>query len=203
MNYISKAKELRKIIPIPINEALVLLKRNRGDLTVCVEQFKDESIQIICKTTGCDKDMASLYYNRENFDLNRSISMIQEDLYDLNYQPIKNLTLENLNKVREWIAFTEEKDFANALDYKYMKEVIETLLMIPKLKHFGIATQQAYKIKREVFNGYSDDLSIEEFIKRNVKLDNDEKFRTLYDTILLSLIPLKEEINRHRRNMNK
>ncbi len=200
-DYKTLIKELRQIVPIPMSEALQMLKDNNGDVKLCADKFKAAAIERICAETGCYKAIAEEYYEREKYDLNRTVSMIKEDMYDLNYKPIDGVTAEGLGKVRLWIAFIEEKDFTSALDYKGLKEVIKVLLLIPELKHFGIAVQQARKIKDSIFDGYSDDLSIDEFIRRNVKLDDNADFRKLYQTVRLSIIPLKEELNRHRRNM--
>lgn len=200
MSYKEKIKELRTIIPIPINEALSLLNENNGDIDASVTIFKKRSIEIICSSTGCIEDIAVKYYEREKFDLNRSISMIREDLYDKNYKPIKGVDITALNYVKEWIAFMEDKDFAYALDYKYLSEVINCLLAIPKLKYFASEVQKASKAKHIIFKGYTDDLSIEEFIKRNVQLDDNYDFKKAYESITLSLVSIKEEINRHRRN---
>lgn len=201
MDIKTQIKELRKLAPIPISEALQMLKKYNGDVQLCADKFKESAISKICTETGCELAVASEYYKREKYDLNRSISMIREDLYDRNYKPIKGITPEGLSKVRIWIAFVEEKDFATALDYKELPEVVRTLLLIPSLKHFGIALQQARKIKDRIFDGYSDDLSIDEFVRRNVKLDDNVDFQKLYKTVTLSVIPLIEELNRHRRNV--
>lgn len=201
MDYKAKIKALRDIYPIPINEALKLLKDNNGDVDACAKIFKEVSLDTISESTGCDRTTAWRYYEREKFDLNRTISMLKEDIYDENYNPIDGVTADGLGKVRTWIAIISEKDFASALDYKELPEVIRTLLLIPSLKHFGIAAQQARKIKDTIFNGYSDDLSIDEFIRRNVKLDDHADFQRLYKSVTLSLVSFVDELNRHRRNM--
>ena len=205
-DYKTQIKELRQIVPIPMSEALQMLKENNGDVKLCVEKFKAAAIAKICSETSCDKYTAEKYYEREKYDLNRTVSMIREDMYDLNYKPIGGITAEGLGKVRLWISFVEEKDFATALDYNCLlytsdAAVIRALLLIPSLKHFGIAVQQARKIKDSIFKGYSDDLSIDEFVRRNVRLDDHLEFQKLYKSVTLSIIPLKEELNRHRRNM--
>ncbi|SHF05686.1 hypothetical protein [Dysgonomonas macrotermitis] len=200
MDYKSKIKELRNLLPIPMSEAIQLLKDNDGDIQSCVEIFKKKTIDYISKEAGCNKKTAQKYYEREKFDINRTISMIREDIYDKNYKSIAEVTADRLSKVRSWIAFVEEKDFASALDYNEIQEVIQTLLLIPETKHFGIAIQRARKIKDTIFDKYSDDLSIDEFIRRNVKLDDNDEFRKLFHSVTVSLAILKEEIIRHRRN---
>lgn len=201
MDLKSKIKELREIIPIPISEASTLLKEYDGDVLKSAEFFKNQSINFIIEQTGADIEIVKARYILEKYDINRSISMIREDLYDQNYKPIEGVSLDNLNKVRLWIAFVEDKDFATSLDYKEIDVVIATLEKLTALKEIAQAVKQAKKIKNKIFEGYSDDLSIDEFVRRNVKLDDDLGFRKTYDRVVLSIIPLKEEINRHRRNL--
>lgn len=201
MDYKIKVKELREIMPIPVSEALKLLKENDGNIKLCVEIFKSKSIELICKETGCSKDMAVQFYEKEKFDLNRTISFIKEELFDQNYKPISNISLESLNKTRSWIAIVQEKDFATSLDYNELTTVIQTLAAIPSLREIGMSLKQAKKIKDSIFKGYSDNLSIDEFVRRNVKLDDDVEFQKAYQRISLSPTIIIDEINRHRRNL--
>ena len=201
MDYKIKVKALREIMPVPIAEALKLLKENNGDIKLCAEIFKSKSIEYICKETGCTKDMATQFYEKEKFDLNRTISFIREELFDQNYKAINNLSLENLNKTRSWVAIVQEKDFATSLDYSELETVIKVLVAIPSLREIGMALKQAKRIKDSIFKGYSDDLSIDEFVRRNVKLDDDVEFQKSYQRISLSSTIIIDEINRHRRNL--
>lgn len=201
MDYKIKVKALREIMPIPMAEAIKLLKENNGDIKVCADIFKSKSIEHICKATGCTKEMAVQFYEKEKFDLNRTISFIKEELFDQNYKPINNITLDNLNKTRLWIAIVQEKDFATSLDYNELPSVIQTLAAIPSLQDMALTLKQAKKIKDSIFKGYSDDLSIDEFVRRNVQLDDNPDFQKAYHRISLSTTIVIDEINRHRRNL--
>ena len=203
MDLKAKVKELRTLVPVPISEAMNLLRSNHGDVFKSAEIFKEQSIDYIIQQTGAPREVVKARYILEKYDINRSISMIREDIFDRNYQPIENVTLENLNKVRLWIAFVEEKDFATSLDYKEIDTVVKTLESLPSLKEIAHAVKRAKRIKDEIFKGYSDDLSIDEFVRRNVRLDDDTEFRKAYERINLSLIVMKEEVNRHRRNLHE
>lgn len=201
MDYKIKVKALREIMPIPMAEAIKLLNENNGDIKICAEIFKSQSIEFICKETGCAEDMAIQFYEKEKFDLNRTISFIREELFDQNYKPIHNITLDNLSKTRTWIAIVQEKDFATSLDYNELTSVIQTLSAIPSLREVAMVLKQAKKIKDSIFKGYSDNLSIDEFVRRNVKLDDDPDFQKAYQRISLSTTIIIDEINRHRRNL--
>ncbi len=202
MDYKIKVKALRETMPIPMAEALKLLKENDGDIKLCADIFKTKSIEYICLETACSKEMALEFYEKEKFDLNRTISFIREELFDQNYKPIHNITLENLNKTRSWIAIVQEKDFATSLDYNELVSVIQTLAAIPSLREIAMVLKQAKKIKDSIFKGYSDNLSIDEFVRRNVKLDDDPDFQKAYHRISLSTTIIIDEINRHRRNLS-
>lgn len=201
MDYKIKVKALREIMPIPMAEAIKLLKENEGDIKACAEIFKLKSIEYICKETGCSEEMAIQFYEKEKFDLNRTISFVKDELFDQNYKPINNVTLENLNKTRSWIAIVEEKDFATSLDYIELSSVIQTLAAIPSLREIAMALKQAKRIKDSIFKGYTDNLSIDEFVRRNVRLDDDAEFQKAYNRISLSSTIIIDEINRHRRNL--
>lgn len=201
MDYKIKVKALREIMPIPMAEAIKLLRENNGDIKACAEIFKSKSIEYICKETGCSKDMAIKFYEKEKFDLNRTVSFIREELFDQNYKPVNNITLESLNKTRSWIAIIQEKDFAASLDYNELQSVIQTLATIPSLQDMALTLKQAKKIKDSIFKGYSNDLSIDEFVRRNVQLDDNADFQKAYQRISLSTTIVIDEINRHRRNL--
>lgn len=196
----SKIKELRKIVPIPISDALKLLNENEGDVEKCVHLFNEKSIKQICETTACDTKMATLFYTQEKFDVNRAISFVKEHQYDLHYTAIKGINSNNLNLVLNWIYIIESKDFISSLDYIEIESVIKTLLLIPQLKESGETLLKAKRIKDSYFIGYSDNDPISEFVSRHSMLDADAPFQKLCHYFKLKPIVLKEEILRHKRN---
>lgn len=194
-------KELRKAIPIPLTEAIELLKNNNSDIQKCIDIFKTNSIRIICELTGCDKSMASKYYESEKFDFNRTVSSIREDLYDKNYKPIDNITKEKLRQILQWINIAQSEDFGISLNYINMNIVIETIKLIPNLSDISALLEQAKKAKDVLFDGYDDNMPIEEFVRRNKKLDDNSSFQAANENIPLRLTIIKEELLRHLRNM--
>lgn len=203
MDYKNKIKELRQHLPVPITEALSLLKKNEGDVEKCIYLFKTKLIKRICEQTGCDDITASKHYEAEKFDLNRAMSAVKEELFDLNYKPIEGLTQTGLEAVSEWIYLNQEKDFPTSLDYQQLDNVMETLSALPSFVETSLVIQKAKRIKDLAFDGYSDDDDMAEFVRRNQKIDDNPEFQSYASFCILKLIVLKEEIHRHKRNLIK
>lgn len=196
-----KIKELRNIVPVPMGEAMQLLKVNNGDVALCAALFKAKSISEICELTGCDSKMAAAYYETEKFDFNRTVSSIRDALYDENYKVIEGLTKENLRIGLQWLGVVESDDFAVSLDFQQIGTVVETLSLVPTLKDIASLVDKAKIAKRSIFEGYTDDMPLEEFVRRHSRLDDNPDFQKAYSTIPLKVIVLKEEVLRHLRNL--
>lgn len=198
-----KIKALREIVPIPISEALKILKENDGDVEKCVYLFKNQCIIDISKVTGCDIKMATKYYEKEKLDVNRAISSIKERLFDISYKPIKGLDFDTLRYVADWLYVMNSKDFITSLDFNRIDSVINTLKLIPELTECGETLFKAKKIKDSYFIGYSDSDPISEFINRHSMLDADNEFQKVCRYFELKPIVIKEIIDRYGRNMKK
>ncbi len=200
---IQKVKELRQLVPIPANEALNLLKENDGDVEKCMYLYKAKSIRDICNLTGCDTNMANMYYEREKYDINRAISFIRDELYDRNYRPIEGVTAEKLRTALQWLAMIKDKDFAYSLDFKYLDTVVDIFSRIDTLKDTAILLQDAKKVKDLIFKGYSDSQPMKEFVRRHQKLDLDVDFQKANQSIPIRLIVIAEELRKHLRNLQQ
>ena len=198
---IQKVKELRKILPVQMNEALQLLKDNDGDVQKSAHMFKANSIEQICEMTGCDEDVAYEYYEAEKFDFNRTVSSIREALYDINYKPIEGVTREGLSAVIQWMQIIDAEDFGVSLDYKSLDKAIQNMLLIPELRDVATILLKAKEAKNTIFEGYKDTDSLEEFVKRHRQLDDNENFQQADKIISLKTTLIKEEILRHARNL--
>lgn len=198
---IEKIKELRKIIPIPMGEAKELLAMNDGDVEKCLYLFKTNSIRQICDLTGCDKKMANEHYEIEKFDFNRTVSSIREAIYDQNYKPIEGLKREDISLILGWLRIIETDDFGVSLDYQYLDKALNALTLIPEFSEIASIIRKALNAKNEIFEGYKDSDSIEEFVRRHKQLDDNKDFLKANEIISLSRITLKEEILRHARNI--
>lgn len=196
-----KIIELRKILPIPMGEAIQMLKDNDNDVEKCVYLFKAKSIKEIQSLTGCDEEMANKYYEAEKYDFNRTVSAIREDLFDKNYTLIDGVTKENISLIYQWLRLIEDKDFGLSLDFSYLNIVLDTLLLIPALKETAETIQKAKDAKDIIFEGYSDTDSLDEFVRRYKKLDDSEEFQKADRIVNLKLTIIREELMRHARNL--
>lgn len=196
-----KIIELRKILPIPMGEAMQILKENDNDVEKCVYLFKAKSIKEIQSLTGCDEEMANKYYEAEKYDFNRTVSAIREDLFDKNYIHIEGVTKENISLIYQWLRIIEDKDFGLSLDFSYLNIVLDTLLLIPPLKETAEVVRKAKEAKDTIFEGYSDTDSLDEFVRRHKKLDDNEEFQKADRIVSLKLTIIREELMRHARNL--
>ncbi|GAB6120917.1 hypothetical protein [Dysgonomonas termitidis] len=198
----SKIKELRKIVPVPMNEALQLLQANDGDVEKCVYLFKAKSIKEICEQTGCDEQTAAEYYEAEKFDINRAVSNIKEAIFDKNYQPIPGVTKEGIGNILQWLRVVEAEDFGISLDYQLLDKALETLSLISSLHDIAAKVKAAKQAKELIFQGYTDADSLEDFVRRHRELDDDQDFIEANQVIGLRFTVIKEELLRHVRNLN-
>lgn len=198
----NKIKELRKIVPVPMHEALLLLKANDGDVEKCVYLFKAKSIKEICEQTGCDEQTAAEYYEAEKFDINRAVSNIKEAIYDKNYQPIEGVTKESIGNILQWLRIVEAEDFGISLDYQLLDKALVTLSLIPPLNGIATKVKAAKQAKDLIFEGYTDADSLEDFVRRHRKLDDDKDFIEANRIVSLGITVIKEELLRHVRNLN-
>jgi len=200
---ISKVKELRQSVPIPLDEALKLLRENDADVEKCIYLFKAKSIRDICNQTGCDTAMANFYFEREKLDINRAISFIRDELYDRNYKAIEGVTASKIRKALQWLNIIKERDFAYSLDYPFIDEVIDVFSRVEVLKETAILIEGAKTAKDIIFKGYSDAQPMKEFVQRHQKLDLNADFQKANQLIPLQLIVIAEELRRHLRNLQE
>lgn len=196
-----KIKELRKILPVPMGEALQMLKANDGDIEKCVYLFKAKSIKKISELTGCDEKTASDYYEAEKYDFNRAVSSIREDIYDRNYKQIEGVTKEAISNVLHWLRIIESEDFGVSLDYQLLDKALQTLRLIPFLSEIASAVEKAKQAKDLIFEGYKDTDSLDEFVRRHRKLDDSSDFQSAGRLLGLKKTVIKEELLRHSRNL--
>lgn len=197
----NKIIELRSILPIPLMEAKQLLEANDGDIETCVYLYKAKAIKQIIEATGCDSKKAEYHYQKEKFDINRAISMINDEIYDLNYKTIEGVDKTSLQFVKDWVYVMETENFAYSLSYSYLRKAIETMFLIPKLEEVAKMLQKSKNIYDIIFEGYNDDKPLEEFVRLNRKLDDEIDFQVANTQIPLQVLFIKNEVSRHWRNV--
>lgn len=199
----NKIAEFRKIVPVPMGEALVMLKENKGDIEKCVYLFKAKSIREICQQTDCDVSMATHYYEQEQYDMQKAISAIRDELFDRNYIPIDGLTASMIQTVYRWFDRIEETDLAAALDHAQLETVMTTFSLIPELQNLVEIVKNAKKGKDLIFAGYSDSAPLQDFVRRHAQMDDDPAFQELYTQINLRLTVIEKILSKHLRNILK
>lgn len=200
-NYKSKIKDVRAAIPVPMGEALQLLKKHEGDVDKAIAEAKVTNIASICSQTGCDEKEAAKVYKAEKYDLNRAISVIRENIYDRNYKPIDKVTREGIKAAMDWMHIASSKDFVTALDYQKLTLVIDILHNISSLKDMSIALQEAKRV-RDILLTNENEMTNEEFIKQNTILDVHPASVRGIEMYKMKETVMKEELLRHLRNLH-
>lgn len=200
---IEKIKELRTMLPIPMVEAKELLTNNDGDIETCVLLYVAKAIGIITEATGASKEVADRNYRAANFDINRAILNIKDEIYDANYQPIEGVTKESLQITKDWVYNLESSDLGASLSYIHLQEAINTMLLIPDLLKVGQLLQEIKTAYDRIFQGYDDSLPLEDFITRNRQLDEVQAFQVGNQLIPASILNIKNELEKHWRNVIK
>jgi hypothetical protein len=73
-----KIKILREKIPVPLNMALELLKKNNYDIESCEQEFHDNNIITICDKAECDYEVAKDNYEICNYDIIKAVERINQ-----------------------------------------------------------------------------------------------------------------------------
>lgn len=196
-----KILELRAQRPIPLMEAKQLLTDNEGDIEKCVLLYTAKAIRMIVEATGTDAATADRHYQAEKYDINLAISMIKEEMYDANYKAIAGVNKDSLSLIKEWIYILETKDFGYSLSYSNLTKAIEVMNLIPELNNVVKMLINAKQDYDRVFDGYNDNMPLDEFVRRNRQLDDCPAFIEANSIIPLQIITIKQIISRHLRNV--
>lgn len=196
-----KILELRAQRPIPLMEAKQLLTDNEGDIEKCVLLYTAKAIRMIVEATGTDAATADRHYQAEKYDINLAISMIKEEMYDANYKAIAGVNKDSLSLIKEWIYILETKDFGYSLSYSNLTKAIEVINLIPELDNVVKMLINAKEDYDRVFEGYNDNMPLDEFVRRNRQLDDCPAFIEANSIIPLQIITIKQIISRHLRNV--
>lgn len=86
---------LRNSIAIPISEALALIKKHKGDIAACEQDYYDSKLVAICRITGCEKETAQKYYQLHKQNITKAIESInnREVIFTMRETPIPRNTI--------------------------------------------------------------------------------------------------------------
>lgn len=196
-----KIRELRTMLPIPMAEAKQLLTENDGDIETCVLLYMDKALKMIVEATGASRETADKHYRKENFDINRAISMINDEIYDANYQPIDGVNKQSLQYIKDWVYAMETHDFGASLAYKGLQQAIDSMHLVPKLGEIASMLQAVKDEYDKIFAGYNDTQPLEDFVRRSRQLDDAPAFQEANRLIPLQVLYIKNEVSKHWRNV--
>lgn len=125
---LTKIKELREKLSIPLNIAMELLNENDGDLVKCENEFHRNNINTICRIAECDEEVAEKHYRVCKYNVEKSIKKINEQLFFLTATPdepidkigfilwAENESLSKYLSAGDKSLFIQTKDFEIVLD---------------------------------------------------------------------------------------
>ena len=200
---INSIKSLRSAVPIPLQEAKQLLSANNGDVDKCITIYKDQLAKSIVDQTNCTLKEAKRVLEKEKFDINRALSNVVEDEYDKRYVPIEGVNEKTLLYAKDWLYIIEGKDFGVTLAYKNYDKFIEVFQKLDSISHLTNILVLAKKDYDQIFEGYTDSMPMEEFIRRNSLLDASPNFQKASKCVNLEIEKIKDELRRQWRNVNK
>lgn len=123
---LQKIKELRERLSISIKSAKELINENNGDLLVCVQEFHKHNINIICRLAECNEQIAEKYYKICNFNIDKSIQKIHEQLFYLTTTPNTPISkigfilwAEN-KSLDKYVSSRDKSLFIPTIDFEYV-----------------------------------------------------------------------------------
>ena len=128
-----KIKELREKLSIPLDAAMELINHNNGDLSLCEKEFHKNNINTICRLAECDETTAEKYYQICNFNIEKSIKKIHEQLFYLTATPNEPidkigfiLWAEN-ESLTEYVTSRDKSLFIQTKDFDYVMDVFKSV----------------------------------------------------------------------------
>lgn len=178
-------KILRSKISIPLNKAIELLKKNNGDVVLSEQDFHDENIIEICKTTDCDEETAKKEYQICNLDVIKTAERI-------NQKPVKigtgkfsdakiGFVLWPRNEKREFYKTEKRNDiFISTEDFNLVQRLFESVF--PICNDLGFIGQESFDITGHNF--LSNEIC--QLIVREIKMlkNNDEEVQSFLNKLI-------------------
>lgn len=202
MQYTQQLRGLRQRIPIPVVQALQLLKQYKGDSAAVERHFLLQTIQMIAEKTGRSPSEAEEAWQICRADIQRAITYLNEKTEDENYVPSAAITPETLAVLDEWIEWESYEDFITALSIK-LDEVTFTLRNMTGFEEVSQALVVARQRERAIFANFKPNDSIELYVKLRNKLARDAAFQQAEAVFRQNILRLETELQKHRRYFNR
>ena len=176
-----KIKELRERLSIPLYLAKELINENNGDLWICEQEFHKDNINIICRRAECNETIAEKYYRICEFDIEKSIKKIHEQLFYLTTTPAEPIDKigfilraenENLNK---YLTSRDKSLFIQTKDFEYVIEAFKSVF--PLKDTDGNELQSSFDIvSNNIFDNKTSRVIVKKIAEIKTKDPNVELF---------------------------
>ncbi|MBC8755776.1 hypothetical protein H2O64_13955 [Kordia sp. YSTF-M3] len=176
-----KIKELRERLSIPLDLAKELIIENDGDLLTCEQEFHRNNINTICRLTECDEITADKYYRICEFDIEKSIKKIHEQLSYLTINSNESihkigfiLWAEN-ESLDKYLTSRDKSLFIQTKDFEYVIEAFESVFPMKDLDDGSIQSSFSYT-SNNFFDNKTSRIIVERMSKIKTKDPNVELF---------------------------
>lgn len=144
-----KIQELRKLIPIPINEAGTLLQSTNWNVKEASRLFRKNRLKELRELSGLEIGQIEPLYDYHELDFNKTLSglknMIKDSEFDLSQLiGISQSTFENLQK---WRTIESHEDLATALltaEFEVVHRLLANQLDLADLAQALISAKEEY-----------------------------------------------------------
>lgn len=174
---LEKIKSLRNKIAIPLDVAIELLKKHNDDISICEQEFHNNNIKEICKTTDCDQATARRNYISCNYDKIKTIEKINTRQIIISTQKTElpkneiGFILWPENSDGENYKTTKRNDaFIPTADFNY---IIENFRSVFPLKNpWNNNVEEQFDV---CGHNYIDNETCKQIIKKIANIKNDDK----------------------------
>jgi len=178
---LQKIKTLREKLSIPLDVAMQLMKENNDDILMCQQEFHRNNINTICRLAECNEIVAEKYYQICNFDIEKSIKKIHQQLFFLTTTPKEAvdkigfiLWAENEN-LDTYVTSRDRSLFIQTKDFDYVMDVFKSVFPIKDQKG-NIIDNHFSTTSSNFFDNKTSRIIVNRIAKINTKNANVESF---------------------------
>lgn len=200
--YITELKELRKRVPIPIEEALKHLIMFDGNVDKVQQLYEEESIKTVCQNTNCTEHEAQEELVYFKYDITKSIYYIIEKQYDAQYIPNSKITIAKLNVLKDWIIMFHQEDFYGAVSFE-IETIISLFDEIEVLNKVGQHLKITHERKTLFMADTNGDTNNQIYTSKTNELKQDLIYKASERFVTEHMAIIERELERHLRNVKK